>query len=262
MKLAVSNIAWQQELDEEIYALMKKHGFEGVEIAPTRIVGEHPYEKSAKAKEWQEKIYKKYGFLIPSMQSIWYGKQERLFGDEKEQKELLLYTKKAIDFAKEIKCHNLVFGCPKNRNLLEGRNAREAILFFRQLGEYALAQGVVIGMEANPAIYNTNYINYTKEAIELIEEVNVKGFRLNLDVGTMIQNREQVEELQGQVQKISHVHISEPGLKVIEKRKLHKELKECLEAEAYQGFISIEMSRQDDNQIINETLCYVKEIFG
>lgn len=262
MKLSVSNIAWAQELDEEIYALMKKQSFEGVEIAPTRIVGEHPYEKRVNAKKWQNEINEKYGFVIPSMQSLWYGKQERLFGDEKEQKELLHYTKKAIDFAKEIKCHNLVFGCPKNRNLLEGKNAREAIPFFRQLGEYAWEKEVVIGMEANPAIYNTNYINYTKEAIELVDEVNVNGFRLNLDVGTMIQNREQVEELQGQVQKISHVHISEPGLKVIEKRELHRELKECLEAEGYQGFISIEMSRQDDIHIINEALCYVKEIFG
>ena len=102
MKLAVSNIAWKQEMDEEIYALMKTHGFEGVEIAPTRIVGEHPYEKSTKAKEWQEAIKEKYGFVIPSMQSLWYGKQERLFGDEKEQKELLLYTKKAIDFAADV----------------------------------------------------------------------------------------------------------------------------------------------------------------
>ena len=45
-------------------------------------------------------------------------------------------------------------------------------------------------MEANPAIYNTNYINTTQEALDLIREVGSDGFRLNLDVGTMLENGE------------------------------------------------------------------------
>ena len=52
------------------------------------------------------------------------------------------------------------------------------------------------GMEANPPIYHTNFINDTQSAIELIEIVNSKGFRLNLDVGTMIENQESVSTLQ------------------------------------------------------------------
>ena len=37
MKLAVSNIAWKEQHDEAVYALMRHYGFTGLEIAPTRF---------------------------------------------------------------------------------------------------------------------------------------------------------------------------------------------------------------------------------
>ena len=37
MNLSISNIGWPAELDSQVYALMKKHGYSGLEIAPTRI---------------------------------------------------------------------------------------------------------------------------------------------------------------------------------------------------------------------------------
>ena len=79
MKLSISNIAWEEKDDAQIYEWMKQYGFTGLEIAPTRIFPEKPYEKLAEAKKWSKKLFEKYGFVVPSMQSIWYGKQERLF---------------------------------------------------------------------------------------------------------------------------------------------------------------------------------------
>jgi sugar phosphate isomerase/epimerase len=116
-------------------------------------------------------------------------------------------------------------------------------------------------MEANPPVYHTNYINDTASALELIEKVGSNGFKLNLDVGTMIQNHESLDELKGKGKLIHHVHISEPGLKPIEKRTFHKELKTLLDAENYQGFISIEMGKTDDMNIVENAMEYVKEVF-
>ena len=117
-------------------------------------------------------------------------------------------------------------------------------------------------MEANPPIYHTNYINDTLSALALIEKVGSKGFRLNLDVGTMIQNEESVSELAEKVYLISHVHISEPGLKPIEERTLHRELKKILEEEGYQGFVSIEMGKVDDIRVLENRMQYIRSIFG
>ena len=158
MKLSISNIAWTLDNDKNVYGMMKQYGFEGLEIAPTRIFPDKPYDKNDEAKQWAEDIYNEYGLSVSSMQSIWYGVQEKVFGTEEERKILLDYTKKAIDFAVSIKCNNLVFGCPRNRNIPEGVNEDVAISFFKELGDYAYSVGTVIGMEANPTIYNTNYM--------------------------------------------------------------------------------------------------------
>ena len=117
-------------------------------------------------------------------------------------------------------------------------------------------------MEANPPIYNTNFINDTISAIKLIEQVGSDGFKLNLDLGTVIQNRENLSELIGKVSIIIQVHISEPGLKPVEERKLHSELRDILVKENYQGFVSIEMGKVDDIYLLEEKMKYVKEIFS
>ena len=261
MKLSISNIAWTMEQDEQVYEMMKQYEFSGLEIAPTRIFVNAPYTMIKEATEWAEQLKQQHGFVVPSMQSIWYGREERLFGSTEERRVLLDYTKKAIDFATAINCKNLVFGCPRNRTIFNGADPEIAVSFFKEIGQYAADKGTVIGMEANPPIYNTNYINDTLSALELIEKVDSKGFLLNLDVGTMIQNNEDVKELQGKVKLINHVHISEPGLKPIERRQLHEELKSLLLAEEYCGFISIESGKLDDMDLLEKQLNYVKELF-
>lgn len=261
MQLSVSNIAWDKELDEEIYSMMKSYGYSGLEIAPTRIFPKVPYDKLEKAKAWSDMLKKQYGFVVPSMQSIWFGRQEKLFENDEDRRILNNYTKKAIDFASTIGCENLVFGCPRNRNIPDGADSEIAVEFFRGLGDYAATHGTVIGMEANPPIYNTNYINDTGAAIALIKQVDSKGFLLNLDVGTMIQNREDVSELEGNVYLINHIHISEPQLKPIEERELHIELKKILLKEGYDGFISIEMGKVDDVSVMDKIMQYVRGVF-
>lgn len=264
LKLSISNLAWNEMENEEVYSLMKKHGFIGLEIAPTKIFPNEPYSHIKEAAEWAAGLWEKSGLCVPSMQSIWYGRVEKIFGSEEERSALFNYTKTAIDFASAIKCKNLVFGCPKNRNIPEKSDFAEcnkiAVEFFKQLGDYAASKETCIGMEANPAIYGTNFINTTDDAIKLIKQVGSNGVKLNLDVGTMIQNSEPISILQGNEDLINHVHISEPFLKRIEKRELHKELISFLKSKKYDGFISIEMGLQKDSCVIENLLCYVKEI--
>jgi sugar phosphate isomerase/epimerase len=261
MKLSISNIAWDAKDDNAIYGLMNKYGFTGLEIAPTRIFPTAPYNQLEGVAKWLENLKSEYGFTIPSMQSIWFGRSENIFASIDERESLDDYTRQAIDFASVIKCGNLVFGCPKNRNIPDGADTQVAVDFFKTLGDYAFSKGTVIGMEANPTIYNTNFINDTKSAIELIGKVCSNGFKLNFDMGTVIQNNEMLDDLIGNVNLINHVHISEPGLKPIETRAIHIELRRILEAENYNGYISIEMGRTDCASI-EKTMSYIREIFG
>lgn len=261
MELSISNIAWDGKLDEDVYKLMRQYGFSGLEIAPTRIFTTEPYSRLPEATKWANELKTTYGFCVPSMQSIWYGRGEKLFGSKEERQTLLDYTKEAVDFAQAIGCKNLVFGCPRNRQIPEDFDERIAIDFFREVGDYAADHDTVIGMEANPPIYNTNFINDTPSALDLIKKVDSKGFRLNLDIGTMIENGEDVDSLIGSVNLFNHVHISEPGLAPIQRRGLHSELKEILLKEHYDGYVSIEMGKVEDISRIEEALDYIRELF-
>ena len=262
MKLAISNIGWTALNDSEMYQYICNEGFSGIEIAPTRIFPANPYEDLQAAQNWADDLRVHYGLNIPSMQSIWYGRTEKIFGSEQERKALTDYTIQAIDFAAAIGCRNLVFGCPKNRVLDDRLAWQIGVDFFRELAAYAVEYDVVIGMEANPDIYGTNYVNTTLEALNLLAEADMSGFKLNLDLGTMIQNEESPDILRGQVQYISHVHISEPFLQPIEKRALHRKVADILREENYQGFVSIEMGKVEDLTVLKKAMAYVKEVFG
>lgn len=261
MKLSISNMAWSAVHNTAAYDLMKKYGIKGLEILPTKIIPAQPYDHIEKLAEWKESV-NAYGFCIPSMQSIWYGRTERIFGTEAERAALTDYTVKAVEFAEAAGCRNLVFGCPKNRNFPAGADREAGISFFREIAEYAALHHTVIGMEANPPIYQTNYINTTKEALELIDQVDRSAFMLNFDFGTFLENGEDLSLLEGRVIQISHVHISEPYLKPIRRRKEHESLCRMLKEEGYQGYLSIEMSEVQDMAALEEVMAYVAEIAG
>ena len=59
---------------------------------------------------------------------------------------------------------------------------------------------------------------------------------------------------------ISHVHISEPGFNMIEKRKLHNELAEILEKNGYNKYVSIEMVNIS-NAELKQCMEYVRSVF-
>lgn len=245
MKLAISNIAWNISENSNIYNYLNSKGIKFIEIAPTKIVGENPYNNIEKLIKETKSLKDNYDLKIVSMQSIWYGKTENIFASKENAENLIEYTKKAIDFASAIKCENLVFGCPKNRNMFDKeKDYVKAVDFFKKIGEYAGSKGVVIALEPNPTIYNTNFLNYTSEAIEFVKNLNMPSVKINYDLGTVIYNEESLDTLKENISLVNHIHISEPNLNIIEKRNIHKELLKILKNNNYEKFVSIEMKEQ------------------
>ena len=150
-------------------------------------------------------------------------------------------------FAEEIGCHNLVFGSPSNRIIQNKRQYYIAINFFKNLGDYAYHHNTILSIEANPIIYNTNFINTTNEAIELVKQVGSYGFMVNLDLGTIIYNGEDLDSVDFKY--VNHIHISEPYLKCIEWKLIHKQLFNKIKSSNYQHYICIEMSKQDKDSV-------------
>lgn len=261
MNQSISNIAWGAEHDVEMYQFLKETGYNGLEIAPTRVFPEAPYDHLSEAKDWAQELKEKYDLVIPSMQSIWYGHQEKIFGTKEERKILIDYTKKAIDFAEVIGCGNLVFGNPKNRDTEDVAGIYPtAIEFFREIGDYALEHNTVIAIEANPVIYNTHFLNRTEQAVEMAYKSSSEGVKVNVDLGTIIYNEEDINYLKQVPEYINHVHISEPGLVLIEKRELHNSLFKLLKVMGYERFVSIEMGNKGDLDAVKGIVKYIHAI--
>ena len=61
---------------------------------------------------------------------------------------------------------------------------------------------------------------------------------------------------------IHHVHLSEPYLKSIVRRALHADVADVLRSEGYDGFVSLEMRRQDALAPVQAAVTYLGEVFG
>lgn len=260
MKLAISNIAWDAQDDRQVFDSLKALKYPGLEIAPTRVFPESPYQRLPEAKRFSEELSSKWGLEIASMQSIWYRRTESIFGSREEVESLIEYTKEAILFAEAVGCGNLVFGSPKNRLMPSGKKIEDALPFFRAIGDFAAAHRATIALEAVPAMYGTNFLNTTPELYDFVRLLNNPGIRMNLDFGTMLANGETLERVKEYLPFVNHVHISEPGLVMIEKREEHNAFLKILQEGPYDRFVSIEMKNQENPDLVISALEYLKEI--
>lgn len=262
LKLAISNIAWGKENDLEMYNYLKNKDISYLEAAPTRLIENNPYENIEMLNKISNDLLKEYNLKIVSLQSIWYGKKENIFESDENYKNMFDYTKKVIDFANTINCENIVFGCPKNRNMSNyDVDYIKAIDFFRNLGNYAKNKNVIISLEPNPRIYNTNFLNNTEEVVKFVKDVGCDAIKINYDLGTVIENKESLDTLFSNIKLINHIHISEPNLVKIQPRDILKELIIELKKLNYQNFISIEMKQSNINDV-KETVEYIKDLIG
>ena len=103
-------------------------------------------------------------------------------------------------------------------------------------------------------------MNYTEQAVEMAYKSSSEGIKVNVDLGTIIYNEEDVNYLKQIPEYINHVHISEPGLNPIQYRKLHNQLFDILSSIHYDKFISIEMCNKGDLDNVKSIINYVSKI--
>ncbi len=267
MKLSISNIAWEPSEDKEVFELIKKYGFSGIELAPPKLFKDCVNVTDKEVEEYLEYI-KAHGFKFPAMQSLLFGKPElKIFDDSRA--DTLEYLKKIIDLAQKLEVKVLVFGSPKNRFIgcmdrVDAQNI--AIDFFRKLGEYAHSKERCFCIEPNAKEYGCDFITNTDEAIELVKSVNSKGFRLHVDSAVIAMNGENIKEaLTKALPYTEHFHISEPFLELITTNKTnHAEFFKILKELKYDKWASIEMKNNvmDSNvEAVEKSLKFIKNIY-
>lgn len=253
MKLAVSNIAWRPTERDEAYRLLRRHGIRGLEIAPKLFLpqAQDAFAPTDEEVEIAMAAARDARLELVSMQSLLFGAEGVALFENAESRELLVEaSKRAIRLAGRLSIPNLVFGSPRQRNIPPGLEAAEADAIarevFRRLGDVAQAAGAKLGLEPNPAIYGTNFLNRFEDAEAFARDLGHPAIRVILDVGAMIIN-DDLDTLSRltpeRIARVSHVHLSEPQLAPAPADPtLASQVLKALTGAGYDGWVSIEMA--------------------
>jgi len=266
MKLLISNLAWNFDENEKFIKLLKKNEITNLEFAPSKL-----FQNNFKGKNLidTKNFWKKNGIKLYSMQSILYGVNDCfIFGSQKQKSNFIEEIFKKIDLAKKLGVKVIVFGSPINRKKFKRKKSTLDKIFLdtlKKIGTYAKKKRIYFCLEANPKIYKSEYLNYTKEALKVVKVINNKYLMINLDLSTVIQNKEKINDLIKQnIKYIKHVQISVPYLlNVLKYKNRIKELIKLLKFYKYKNNISIEMTRPKKNtyKTIQKIIVYIKKLF-
>jgi D-psicose/D-tagatose/L-ribulose 3-epimerase len=264
LKLAVSNIAWAPEDDAEIAKVLRAHGVQGVELAPTKW-RDSPFDAPSKDIAELRRVWEDRGFKVVSLQSLLFGRPDlQLFGSDTSRAELSTFLQRVLDFAHAVGAGAVVFGSPKNRlrgdmSIVDATAIAE--LFLRELGDHAHERGVAFCVEANPPGYGCDFITTTAEAVELVRRVNHPGICVNADLGGMTMAGEDplasIESARGL---IGHFHASEPNLAEIGAASDHVRAAQGLAQLSYDRWVSIEMRAAADGNDVAAVECAVQAV--
>lgn len=246
MRLAVSNIAWPAEADDEIAGVLTGLGVSAIEVAPTKRWPDPssatPEDAAAYRAEWAER-----GLRIVSMQSLLFGRDDLvIFGTENKRAAALDYLRRVMVLAGTLGAGPLVFGSPKNRRVesLPAAGVRRiAVEFFGALGNAATVSGVQFCLEPNPPEYGADFLTTSSAAVGLLAQIRNPGLGLHLDAAAMtLASERPAAAIAAAMPWLRHFHASEPYLAPIGTGGTdHGAFAAALAAEGYQGWISVEM---------------------
>jgi D-psicose/D-tagatose/L-ribulose 3-epimerase len=247
MRLAVSNIAWHPEEEQQVAALLEELNVRHVEVAPTKVFAD-PLTASTAERDSYLHFWADHDIAVVAFQSMLFGRPElQVFGDAALRGETVRVLRGFIELAGAMGVERLVFGSPRNRIVPEGMPPAEAqniaIEFFSPLAVAAADNNTVFCIEPNPTAYDCNFVTTATSGIELVRAVDHPGFGLHLDAaGMTLAGDDLGDSIRAAGPTLRHFHASAPFLAALESDVVaHAESAEALRDTNYAGYISIEM---------------------
>ena len=263
--ISISNIAWDTSLDIDVSNLMSNFGVSYIDIAPPKYFKDSSNTKDSKIIDvrnfWLNKKIQPLG-----MQSLLFGTQGlNVFGASEIQDKLLTHLKSICHIGSTLGARKLVFGSPRNRDrarLNDIETMEIAVSFFNRLGDIAKEKNVVICLEPNPTCYHANFMTNSLETAQVVDAINHKNIRMQLDIGAMIINDENPKKI---IKKIAplvhHIHISEPQLAPLNiNNPFHRHAADAINCDLPEMPLTIEMLTTDKSATLQEIETAIKLI--
>jgi sugar phosphate isomerase/epimerase len=248
--LVVSNICIKHISQFQFSCILKLFGIQNVQIAPTTLIN-----------TWNDlydinfDIFHKNNINIYSFQSITYGLLHNIF-DIETQETLLTHIKNVIDYGIKHKVKIFVFGCPKNRKIIDIDNNHDNnnhddnnhdndetfIDFFRKIGDYIGDNDLHICIENNSQKYGCNYLNTITQIGDIVNKINHKNIKMMIDIGNSLMENDNLNDIYKYTNIIYNIDVArENMIAFTEYSNTHKEFIQILKNINYDKNINLEM---------------------
>jgi sugar phosphate isomerase/epimerase len=251
MKISISNIIWEKGENrlEDFFKVLESNKVTGVELALS-CFWEEPTDVEKSKIDWLKNLLEKHNLTISALHSITYTRPDlTLFESDDMRNKLFDYILKYVYLAKELKCKNIVFGSPNSRKL-NGKNLIDCNKIFldelMKLDNYL--GGIYFNIEPLHTIY-CDYLNNLQDVHDLLKDSNFKNIKIQLDVRTIIENAESINEIEKYFEFIKHCQVSDPSLTLSYQKNIevHKLVSDKLKMLSYNGFVSGEYLYNNSN---------------
>lgn len=269
MKLSISNIIWEKGKNKFEYFIkeIKKNDVHNIELSLNSIF-EEPSKMSKQNLRWLKTLLQSYDISISALHSLTYTRPDlELFNTVSQREALIDYMKFYFDIAQELHTNNLVYGSPKTR-YLHNFNKTEAdnifLDFLYRIDELSL--GINFNIEPLPKSY-CEYLNTFLNAVKLLEMNKYENIFIQLDVRSIIESEEKINEIFIYNTYIKHVHIGEPKLTMSADKynEVHSLVYKKLADMRYSGYLGIEVLNQegyDFEKYLESTIKKVRTFYG
>jgi len=206
---------WAQR---EVFRFVSGLGYEGVEIAPFTLA-ESVAELSADDRARLRRDAEKFGIEIVGLHWLLASPPGLHIShpDESVRERTAAYLKDLVGCCANLGGNLMVFGSPKQRNVLPDlspKQARErAIKTFEDVLPAAEAGDVTICLEPLTSA-ETDFVNTAAEAVEIIDRIGHPNLRLHLDVKAMCSETQPIPAIiREYAPYMRHFHANDPNLR-------------------------------------------------
>ncbi len=265
-RLAICNETFRDWPFEKAFAFAAECGYQGVEIAPFTIsnyVTDVPPERRRRIRRQAEEA----GLEVVGLHWL-LARTEGLHltsPDAETRRRTTAYLAALADFCADLGGKFLIFGSPKQRNVLPGVTRDEALRYATDVIRGALpkfeAADVTLALEPLSPGEN-NFLTTAAEAVELIDRVKSPRCRLILDCKAMATESRPIPQLiREHGPRLAHFHANDPNRRGPGMGDLDfMPIFAALEAVDYAGWVSVEVFdyRPGPKRLARESIEYLR----
>ncbi len=247
MKFAICNEIFAGWSLEQTFQYVARLGYSGVEIAPFTIAKSVTDISKQRRSEIRD-LAKRSGIEIVGIHWV-LAQTEGMHlthPDAETRLRTTQYLSDLVDFCADLGGKALIFGSPKQRDILHGVTPAQAwdwaTACFREPVMKAEQREITICFEPlAPA--ETNFINRADEALKFVEQLHTPHFKIILDVKAMSSETKPIPEIiRTSSPRFAHFHANDknlkgPGFGEVDFRPIAAALKEA----RYDGYVSVEV---------------------